>query len=58
MTQKLNRDGLFSLPKNEMVSLLRRFVETPPFPVDPIRADDIRKGLELTVQNLNSLAAR
>lgn len=53
MANALNRDQLFSLAKtrrDEYEALLKRFVETPTVSVDPAHAEDIRKGVDLTVE--------
>jgi acetylornithine deacetylase/succinyl-diaminopimelate desuccinylase-like protein len=61
MTEQLNRASLFSFAnqhRDEFEDLLRRFVETPTVSVDPNHADDIRKGLELTVQTIEKLGGK
>jgi acetylornithine deacetylase/succinyl-diaminopimelate desuccinylase-like protein len=53
MANALNREQLFSLAKtrrDEYEALLKRFVETPTVSVDPAHAEDIRKGVDLTVE--------
>ncbi|MDQ5844311.1 MAG: M20/M25/M40 family metallo-hydrolase [Acidobacteriota bacterium] len=53
MANALNRDQLFSLAttrRDEYEALLKRFVETPTVSVDPAHAEDIRKGVDLTVE--------
>jgi len=55
MATALNRDQLFSFAKThrqEYEELLKRFVETPTVSVDPAHAEDIRAGLDLTVDTL------
>src|SRR5215813_2954476 len=57
MPTSLKRDRLVSFAnehRTEFESLLRRFVETPTVSVDPNHLDDIRKGVELTVETLES----
>ncbi len=52
---KLDRDQLAEYARShrdEYEQLLGRFVETPTVSVDPAHADDIRKGVELTVNTL------
>jgi acetylornithine deacetylase/succinyl-diaminopimelate desuccinylase-like protein len=51
----LKRENLVSFAKDhreEFETLLRRFVETPTVSVDPNHLDDIKKGVELTVETL------
>src|SRR6476469_5721848 len=55
MPTTLKRENLVSFAndhRDEYESLLRRFVETPTVSVDPPHLDDIRKGVELTVETL------
>ena len=55
MSPTLNRESLFSFAGNqrqEYEDLLRRFVETPTVSCDPAHAEDIRKGVDLTVETL------
>jgi acetylornithine deacetylase/succinyl-diaminopimelate desuccinylase-like protein len=55
MAKQLNRDWLFSFAKGhreEYEELLRQFVETPTVSCDPAYAEDIRKGVDLTVGTL------
>jgi hypothetical protein len=55
MANALDRNELFSFAKNhrdEYEALLKRFVETPTVSVDPAHAEDIRAGLDLTVETL------
>src|SRR6266446_8494529 len=52
MPTPLDRNKLFSYAndhRQEYESLLRRFVETPTVSCDPAYAEDIKKGLDLTV---------
>ena len=61
MPTPLNRDSLFSYAKEhrqEFEGLLRRFVETPTVSCDPAHAEDIKKGLSLTVETLEKLGAK
>ena len=48
----------FNEHRSEYESPLRRFVETPTVSVDPNHLDDIRKGVELTVETLKDLAEK
>lgn len=55
MAKELNRDQLFAFAeghRDEYERLLRQFVETPTVSVDPAHAEDIRKGVDLTVETL------
>lgn len=55
MPSTLNRDALISFTKehrDEFETLLRRFVETPTVSCDPSHANDILKGVELTVETI------
>jgi acetylornithine deacetylase/succinyl-diaminopimelate desuccinylase-like protein len=55
MTSALNREQLFSYAQNhrdEYEQLLRSFVETPTVSVDPSHKEDIRKGVDLTVETI------
>ena len=55
MSKELNRDDLFSFAaghREEYEGLLRQFVETPTVSVDPAHEEDIRKGVDLTVETL------
>src|SRR5215207_8610205 len=57
----LKRDSLLSFAnsqREEYESLLRRFVETPTVSVDPAHADDIRKGVELTVETIEGYGGK
>lgn len=55
MPATLKREELLSFTKDnrqEFEDLLRRFVETPTVSVDPAHKEDIRKGVELTVDTI------
>ena len=57
MAKNLDRSELVSFAeshRDEYEELLRRFVETPTVSVDPAHAEDIRKGVDLTVDTLRS----
>jgi acetylornithine deacetylase/succinyl-diaminopimelate desuccinylase-like protein len=61
MANALDRSQLFSFAKNhrdEYEALLRRFVETPTVSCDPSHAEDIRAGLDLTVETLRSFGGK
>src|SRR4026209_2890676 len=61
MHTTLERDSLVSFAndhRSEYETLLRRFVETPTVSVDPNQLDDIRKGVELTVETLESVGGK
>src|SRR5215216_4215406 len=61
MPTTLNRDSLLSFAtehREEFGTLLRRFVETPTVSVDPNHAEDIKKGVELTVQTLEGFGGK
>src|SRR5678815_4248876 len=61
MSMTLNRDSLLSFAnshRDEYESLLRRFVETPTVSVDPNHLEDIRKGVELTVETLEGYGGK
>ena len=61
MPTTLKRDTLLSFAnshREEFETLLRRFVETPTVSVDPNHLDDIKKGVELTVQTLEGFGAK
>ncbi len=61
MANELNRKQLFSFAKNhrqEFEELLRQFVETPTVSCDPAHADDIKKGVDLTVETLRSFGGK
>ncbi|HEY8410737.1 MAG TPA: M20/M25/M40 family metallo-hydrolase [Pyrinomonadaceae bacterium] len=44
--------------REEFETLLRRFVETPTVSVDPNHLDDIKKGVELTVETLERFGGK
>lgn len=61
MPTSLNRDALISFAKNhreEYESLLRNFVETPTVSCDPSHANDITKGVELTVKTIEKYGGK
>src|ERR671918_491734 len=61
MPTTLKRDNLLSFAEShreEFESLLRRFVETPTVSVDPNHLDDIRKGVELTVETIEGYGGK
>jgi acetylornithine deacetylase/succinyl-diaminopimelate desuccinylase-like protein len=61
MANALNRDQLFLFAKNhrdEYEALLKRFVETPTVSVDPTHAEDIRRGVDLTVETMRRFGAK
>jgi acetylornithine deacetylase/succinyl-diaminopimelate desuccinylase-like protein len=61
MSTTLNRDSLLSFAnshRDEYETLLRRFVEIPTVSVDPNRLDDIRKGVELTVETIEGFGGK
>jgi acetylornithine deacetylase/succinyl-diaminopimelate desuccinylase-like protein len=61
MANLLDRNQLFSFAKDhrdEYESLLRRFVETPTVSCDPAYAEDIRAGLDLTVETLRKFGGK
>ena len=61
MANALNREQLFSFANNhraEYEALLKRFVETPTVSVDPSHAEDIKKGVELTVETLRKFGGQ
>src|SRR6185369_12451132 len=61
MPTTLNRDSLLSFAnsqREEFESLLKRFVETPTVSVDPNHLDDIRKGVELTVETIEKYGGK
>ena len=60
MSKELNRDELFSFAaghREGYEGLLRQFVETPTVSVDPAHAEDIRRGVDLTVETLRRFGA-
>jgi acetylornithine deacetylase/succinyl-diaminopimelate desuccinylase-like protein len=61
MPNTLDRDQLFAFAKShraEYEALLKRFVETPTVSCDPSHAEDIRAGLDLTVETLRSYGGK
>jgi acetylornithine deacetylase/succinyl-diaminopimelate desuccinylase-like protein len=61
MPKPLDRDSLFSFAKahrQEFETLLRRFVETPTVSCDPAHAEDIRKGVDLTVETIRRFGGK
>lgn len=61
MPTTLKRESLVSFAnehREEYESILRRFVETPTVSVDPNHLDDIRKGVELTVETLERFGGK
>ena len=61
MANALNRNQLFSFTKShrdEYEALLKRFVETPTVSCDPAHAEDIRAGLDLTVETLRTFGGK
>ena len=61
MVKELSRDQLFSFAKGhreEFEELLRRFVETPTVSCDPAHAEDIRRGVDLTVETLGRFGCK
>src|SRR5512145_2297858 len=61
MPTTLKRDSLLSFAnshREEFETLLQRFVETPTVSVDPGHLDDIRKGVELTVETIEKFGGK
>src|SRR5689334_18666870 len=61
MPTTLKRENLVSFAnehREEYETLLRRFVETPTVSVDPNHLDDIKKGVELTVETLERFGGK
>lgn len=61
MPTTLKRDSLIAFAREhrqEFEALLRRFVETPTVSVDPAHAEDIRKGVELTVETIEGFGGK
>jgi len=61
MPTTLKRDSLLSFAnshREEFETLLQRFVETPTVSVDPGHAEDIRKGVDLTVATLEGYGGK
>jgi len=61
MAKELVRERLFNFAQDhrrEFEELLRRFVETPTVSCDPAHAEDIRKGVDLTVRTINNFGGK
>src|SRR6266545_811791 len=61
MANELEREQLFSFAsdhRQDFEQLLRRFVETPTVSCDPMHAQDIQKGVDLTVETLQQFGGR
>jgi acetylornithine deacetylase/succinyl-diaminopimelate desuccinylase-like protein len=61
MANPLDRDKLFAFAndhREEYEALLKQFVETPTVSCDPTHAEDIRKGVELTVDTLQRFGGK
>ena len=61
MPNALDRDLLISFAtshRDEYEALLKRFVETPTVSVDPAHAEDIRAGVDLTVETLRGFGGK
>jgi len=61
MSTTLNRDSLLSFAnshREEYESLLQRFVELPTVSVDPNHLEDIRKGVDLTVETIEGYGGK
>lgn len=61
MPTTLKRDSLLSFAnsqREEFEALLRRFVEIPTVSVDPEHAEDIKKGVELTVETIEKYGGK
>ncbi|HEV7745748.1 MAG TPA: M20/M25/M40 family metallo-hydrolase [Pyrinomonadaceae bacterium] len=61
MANPLDRNQLFSFAKqhrDEYEALLKQFVETPTVSCDPSHAEDIRAGLDLTVETLRRFGGK
>lgn len=61
MPTTLKRENLVSFAnehREEYEALLRRFVETPTVSVDPSHAEDIKKGVELTVETIEKFGGK
>jgi acetylornithine deacetylase/succinyl-diaminopimelate desuccinylase-like protein len=61
MANPLDRNQLFSFAKDhrdEYEAVLKRFVETPTVSCDPAYAEDIRAGLDLTVETLRKFGGK
>ena len=61
MSSPLSRDHMYTFAnshRKEYEDLLREFVETPTVSVDPAHLEDIRKGVELTVESIRSFGGK
>ena len=61
MPTTLSRESLFAFTKenrDEFEALLRRFVEIPTVSVDPNHLEDIRKGVDLTVETIEKFGGK
>ncbi len=61
MAKELNREQLFAFAqkhRDEYETLLQQFVETPTVSCDPAYANDIVKGVDLTVETLRRFGAQ
>jgi len=61
MANPLDRNQLFSFAsrhRDEYETLLKRFVETPTVSCDPSHAEDIRKGVDLTVETMQRFGGK
>lgn len=61
MPTTLSRESLFAFAKEhrqEFEELLRRFVEIPTVSVDPGHLEDIRKGVDLTVETIEKFGGK
>ena len=61
MSTTLNRDSLLSFAnshREEYESVLQRFVELPTVSVDPNHLEDIRKGVDLTVETIEGYGGK
>ena len=61
MPKDLDRDQFFKFANNhrqEYEDLLQRFVETPTVSCDPAHAEDIQKGVQLTVETLRRFGGK
>jgi len=61
MPTTLSRESLFAFAKEhrqEFEEILRRFVEIPTVSVDPNHLDDIRKGVDLTVETIERFGGK
>ncbi|HKR60522.1 MAG TPA: M20/M25/M40 family metallo-hydrolase, partial [Pyrinomonadaceae bacterium] len=61
MPKDLDRDQLFKFAKThrqQYEDLLKQFVETPTVSCDPAHAEDIKKGVDLTVETLRRFGGK